>query len=379
MSDALGQNGPDAGQIAGHEGKAPAVRLRGLSLSLGGNRILSDIDLDLMPGQVLALLGPSGSGKTTILRLVAGLMAPDAGAIEIGGRVMADAAQGVFVPSEQRGLGMVFQDYALWPHMSVFQNVAFPLEMQRVAKADRKHRVMAALERVGLAGLADRRPSALSGGQQQRVAIARAIVAEPKLVLFDEPLSNLDRELRETMVDEIAGLVADLGLTALYVTHDHSEAFSLAHHVAVMRAGEVEQIAPPEELVAHPVSDGVARFLRLGAILPVEARSDGWYLTGGERLAPRDACPTPAVQVLIPAAAVTPVAPGQSDQGDLGARVVSTLFRGDGYVTRLTLAGGHDLHLTLPSRSQTGDLLDLRLTPENLRWFSDSSSKKDKT
>lgn len=156
------------------------------------------------------MLGPSGCGKTTLLRLVAGLLAPTKGNITISGQVVADAAARTFVPPEKRNLGMVFQDYALWPHLTVGGNVSFPLEMRGVSKAEREQRTMRALERVGLAALADRRPSDLSGGQQQRVAIARAIVAEPQLILFDEPLSNLDRELRENMVGELAELIATL-------------------------------------------------------------------------------------------------------------------------------------------------------------------------
>jgi iron(III) transport system ATP-binding protein len=259
-----------------------AVQAEGLHLAYGPATILKNIDLSLPRGQTLALLGPSGCGKTTLLRLVAGLLAPTKGSITINGITVADAATRTFIPPEKRHLGMVFQDYALWPHMTVFGNVSFPLEMRGFGRAEREKRVASALERVGLAGFGERAISDMSGGQQQRVAIARAIVAEPGLVLFDEPLSNLDRELRENMVTEIGQLVANLGLTAIYVTHDQSEAFSLADQVAVMRAGVIEQLAAPEALVAEPTTPEVADFLRLGCVVPVEQHDNAYRIARTE-------------------------------------------------------------------------------------------------
>ena len=245
---------------------ACAIAVRGLDQFYGETPVLRGIDFRLDRGKTLALLGPSGCGKTTLLRLIAGLLAPGRGSISIDGKVMADAATGVFVPPERRGLGMVFQDYALWPHMSVADNVGFPLEMRGMRKQERQRRVIAALARVSLEGLAGRRPGDLSGGQQQRVAIARAIVAEPRIVLFDEPLSNLDRELRESLVGEIARLVSSLGLTAVYVTHDHSEAFTLADDVAVMkRRRDRATRALRKRWSRLPPVSRIAEFLKLGA------------------------------------------------------------------------------------------------------------------
>ena len=353
---------------------AAAVEAIGLGHRYGATTILDGIDLALPRGQILALLGPSGCGKTTLLRLVAGLLTPSAGRISIAGTVVADAAAGIALPPERRGLGMVFQDYALWPHLSVGANVSFPLEMQRVPKAERAARVAAALARVGLSGFADRPPSALSGGQQQRVAIARAIVGEPQLVLFDEPLSNLDKELRESLVDEIGTLVRGLGLTAIYVTHDQAEAFALADAVAVMRGGAILQLAPPERLVAEPASAAVAEFLNLGTLLPVELRDNAWHVAGTAlRLAPRDRWPGPAATgtVLLPRAAVSLCAPDQA--GALAATVERSQFRGDRHWLALRLAEAPEITVqtAAPARHSEGAAIGLMVDLAALRWFSD--------
>ncbi|OZI42520.1 ABC transporter substrate-binding protein [Bordetella genomosp. 5] len=216
------------------------VVVRGVRHAYHGHTVLAGVDLEVPAGTVLALLGPSGCGKSTLLKALAGLLRPDSGAITFGARTV--CAPDAFVAPEGRDLGMVFQDYALWPHMSVAQNVAFPLAMRRVPRAEREARVADALALVGLAGMGVRRPAQLSGGQQQRVALARAIVAQPSLLLFDEPLSNLDRDLRESLCTEIGALLRRLGTTAVYVTHDHDEAYALAHKVARMEAGRVTAV-----------------------------------------------------------------------------------------------------------------------------------------
>ncbi|OWY28684.1 ABC transporter ATP-binding protein [Herbaspirillum robiniae] len=214
-----------------------SISVRGLGLSFDGQAVLSEIDLEVPAGTTLALLGPSGCGKSTLLKLLAGLQKPGAGSIRFGAELVADAR--TCVAPERRGLGMVFQDYALWPHMTVDGNVGFPLEMAGVARPERERRVAAALARVGLEHVGKRRISALSGGQQQRVALARAIVAEPRILLFDEPLSNLDRDLRVSLCREIGDLLAQLGTTAVYVTHDREEAQTLAHQVVTLKQGRV--------------------------------------------------------------------------------------------------------------------------------------------
>lgn len=351
---------------------SPAVLVRGLALNYGAARILDDVGFDVAAGEVLALLGPSGCGKTTLLQLLAGLLAPSAGRIEILGRIVADAATGTLVPPETRGLGMVFQDYALWPHMSVAANVAFPLEMLGLPAAERRRRVATALQRVGLGAMADRRPSDMSGGQQQRVALARAVVAEPPLVLFDEPLSNLDPELREAMVGEIGSLVADLGLTAIYVTHDRGEAFALADKVAVMRAGRIAQFAPPETLVSAPASAEVAEFLNLGCVLPMQRNGAEWHIAGTAMRFGTMGPDTSEARLLLPRRCIRLVGPEESGPR---AEVLRTRFRGDGYALTLRICGtAHEVLVSSPRRAEIGDIVGLFCPPEDIRWFSGTPS-----
>ncbi|WP_152081164.1 ABC transporter ATP-binding protein [Enterobacter oligotrophicus] len=214
-----------------------SITHKGVSYAFGTNTVLNQIDLHIDAGSVVALLGPSGCGKSTLLRLLAGLTQPAAGEIHFGERQVAKA--GWSLPPEARDIGMVFQDYALWPHMTVAQNVAFPLKMRNIPRQERDTRVAQALSRVGLSDFTDRKPAGLSGGQQQRVALARAIVAEPRVLLFDEPLSNLDSELRESLCQEITTLLRQLGTTAVYVTHDRREAEILADRIVHLSAGSV--------------------------------------------------------------------------------------------------------------------------------------------
>ena len=348
-----------------------AVSAAGLELSYGDTRILKGIDFILDRGQTLALLGPSGCGKTTLLRLVAGLLVPTKGSVAIAGQTV--AAQNVFVPPERRGLGMVFQDYALLPHLTVGGNVSFPLEMRGVGKAERQERTMRALDKVGLAAFADRRPSDLSGGQQQRVAIARAIVAEPQLILFDEPLSNLDRELRENMVGELADLIATLGLTAIYVTHDHSEALTLADHVAVMRGGLIEQLASPDMLIERPATPEVADFLRLGCLAGIERRGAIWFFKGSDvALMQADDNAARSARILIPTAGISA---GEDTPERLSAEVLRSQFRGDGHLATVALAGLPSVELQVLSRLKLrpGERIGLAVDPTQIRFFEQTA------
>jgi iron(III) transport system ATP-binding protein len=219
------------------------------------------VSLEVAEGHTLALLGPSGCGKTTILRCIAGLETPEQGSIDIAGTVVFDKGARINLVPEQRELGIVFQSYAVWPHMSVGDNVGFPLKVRGVANAERQDRVARILDLVGLGTSKDKPATELSGGQQQRVALARALIHEPRLVLFDEPMSNLDAQLREQVRLELQVLQARLGFTAIYVTHDQAEAFALAETVVVMNRGKIETVGPPREVFHRPATAFVARFL----------------------------------------------------------------------------------------------------------------------
>jgi iron(III) transport system ATP-binding protein len=238
------------------------VRLSGVSRSYGPVRAVRELDLEVRKGEILAFLGPSGCGKTTTLRLIAGFESPDSGTVEVGGRKV--AGPGLAVPPEKRRVGMVFQDYALFPHLSVEQNVAYGLPGGK----KRKGRVEEVLALAHLEGLGDRMPHELSGGQQQRVALARALAPEPAVVLLDEPFSNLDASLRVRVRSEMREILRDAGATAVFVTHDQEEALSLADEVAVMMDGMVVQSAPPETLYHQPATRQVASFVGEANFLP---------------------------------------------------------------------------------------------------------------
>ena len=235
--------------------KAVAVECIGIGLAYGTHQVLQDITLAIEPGEFFALLGPSGSGKSTLLRLIAGFNHANRGRLLVDGR---DISR---VPPHARNIGMVFQSYALWPHMSVYDNVAFGLVERRVARSEIKRRVGEALSLVGLSEYARRRPNQLSGGQQQRVALARTIVIEPQVLLLDEPLSNLDKKLREQMRLELKRLQRALGITTIFVTHDQEEAMTTADRMAVLDAGVLQQIGRPRELFDTPANRFVAEFV----------------------------------------------------------------------------------------------------------------------
>ena len=239
----------------------PDLRLADLQKRFGAVVAVDGVSFHVAEGSVHTLLGPSGCGKTTTLRCIAGLECPDGGEIVLGGRAVAAPARGIFVPPERRGLGMVFQSYALWPHMTVFENVAFGLRQQKRSKAETEARVAEVLALTRLAGLEGRYPSQISGGQQQRVALARSLALRPGVLLFDEPLSNLDAKLRESMRMELADLHRVLGITSVYVTHDQVEAMVISDRISVMHQGRVLQTGTPRELYERPNDPFVADFL----------------------------------------------------------------------------------------------------------------------
>jgi iron(III) transport system ATP-binding protein len=267
------------------------IEIKNLGKAYAGRNILSGLSLSLLDGECFTLLGPSGCGKTVLLRLIAGFEAPDAGSVLIGDETVADAASGRMIPPDKRGLGMVFQDYAVWPHMTVFDNVAYPLKLSRVESGEARRRAARCIELVGLSGLDQRLPSQLSGGQQQRVALARALVSEPDILLLDEPLNNLDANLREEMRFEIKALQRKTGVTILYVTHDQEIALGISDRIAVMdEHGMLRQIGTPEEIYEHPVDDFVFRFLGIANFLPF-TREGGILYAGNSRETWRGAPP----------------------------------------------------------------------------------------
>ncbi|HYI23535.1 MAG TPA: ABC transporter ATP-binding protein [Candidatus Limnocylindrales bacterium] len=328
-----------------------SVQLAELTRDFGPVRAVDSLSLDVDAGRFLALLGPSGSGKTTALHLIAGLLAPTSGSIRIGGVACED------VPADRRNVGIVFQNYALFPHLTVAQNLAFPLEMRGVPRPEITQRVTDVLRLVDLEGMEERRPRQLSGGQQQRVALARVLIYRPQVVLMDEPLGALDRNLRQQMQLEIKRLHEELGLTIVYVTHDQSEALAMADQIAVIDHGRIVQSGPPRQLYDRPVSQFVATFLGEANLLPgtissVDAASGVAYarflpglgstgtLAGGLRVG------TPVTVVVRPEDMLVSPAPNGTEGWT--ARVAATAFAGDAFRIQLTDGQGRRLLAKMP-------------------------------
>jgi iron(III) transport system ATP-binding protein len=306
-------------------------------------------------GEILALLGPSGCGKTTTLRLIAGLEIPDTGRVIIGDCVMADAEQGLMVPPEERGVGVVFQDYALFPHLTVEDNVAFGLHT--LARNQRRQRVRAVLDLVGMLDFAGRYPHEISGGQQQRVAVARALAPAPALILLDEPFSNLDADLRAQMRDEVEKVLRGTGTTAVFVTHDQEEAFTIADKVGVLNAGRLEQLAPPEAIYHHPATPFVAEFVGAADFLPGIVTSEGVVTEVGVfgNVEGRELGEKVKVMIRPDDITFVPAPDGE-------AVILRRYFRGPETLYCLGLASGHRVHSSQPSAAAfpTG----MRVRPE---------------
>ena len=237
------------------------VALKNIVKKFGATTAVQSTNLEIEAGKFISLLGPSGCGKTTTLRMVAGLTEPTEGEIYLGSQCVYHDKQRILIPAEKRNIAMVFQSYALWPHMNVFSNVAYPLKIQKCSKDVIQEKVDHYLNLVGLSGYEKRAPHELSGGQQQRVALARALIREPEVLLLDEPLSNLDAKLRQSMRIEIKDLQKRLKITTLYVTHDQDEALTMSDTVVLMNEGKIEQLGTPEELLHHPKSEFAKEFL----------------------------------------------------------------------------------------------------------------------
>ena len=354
----------------------PVLEFREVVKRFNAVNAIDRLSFTVQPGEFFTLLGPSGCGKTTTLRLVAGLEEPDEGEILIDNFPVAVSGSGLFVAPEKRRLGMVFQSYAIWPHLTVFENVAFPLRIRREPPEKIRQRVRHALETVGLDGFADRGATQLSGGQQQRVALARALVYEPAILLLDEPLSNLDAKLREQMRFEIRALQRKLNLTVLYVTHDQAEAMMLSDRIAVMNRGRVEQLGSPVEVYETPASPFVAEFLgrticltgrinKNGAACRVEFADGAGYgtITGS----PAPTLPDGSgVKVLTRPEDIEILPPGELCQNQLTAIVEQVAYLGDHYEYQIR-ACGVSFSLSAPKKQHYGVGTAVRLVVDPAR------------
>ncbi len=255
------------GAMDNKNASTPYVEVQGLVKVYGNDRAVDDVSFSVPKGAFLTLLGPSGCGKTTTLMSIAGLHSIDGGRISVGDAVYTAPEQGIFMPPEKRDIGMVFQSYAIWPHMTIAQNVAYPLEIRKIERAEIDARVADVLKLVGLGTMADKLATQLSGGQQQRAALARAIVSRPRLLLFDEPLSNLDVKLREQMRIELKRIQSEVGITSIYVTHDQAEALVMSDEIIVMSKGRIQQRGGPRDIYARPVNAYVSNFIGVANLL----------------------------------------------------------------------------------------------------------------
>ena len=331
-----------------------AIDIERLTKTYGAFAALDDVSLNIRSGEFISLLGSSGSGKTTLLMALAGFVQPDSGSIRFGGREM------VFEPPHKRDVGMMFQNYALFPHMNVFQNVAYPLKLRGYKREDIRRRVHEALATVELDHLVERRIDEMSGGQRQRIALARAIVFEPKILLMDEPLSALDKRLRETMQLEIRRLHERLGMTVVYVTHDQREALTLSDRIAVMTKGCIQQIDTPQNLYERPANRFIAEFVGESSCLPVQVR-DGAVWLGESQLQ----CTPPAGPLLNPNLVVRPeklqfIGADTPGFNGLQGQVRDVIYQGDSQLIQITLEQGAEVSIRRPTRSSEVERLPQR-------------------
>ncbi len=359
-----------AGSVPSH-GAVPGLTMDGVTKCFGAKRAVDGVSLDVEPGTFVVLLGPSGSGKSTLLRCLAGIETPTSGTIALGSTVV--DGPGVHHPPERRNLAMVFQDYALWPHLTAEQNVAFALRRLRLDADERRKRARSMIDQVGLAGLAGRYPGQLSGGEQQRVALARALVAEPGLLLFDEPLSNLDADRRERLRIDIGAMVRHHGATAVYITHDQAEAFALADRVGVLDQGRLVQFDAPEAVYERPATEFVARFTGLAGELegtvvgfdgPNVVVEVGQGRVQGRLLTGRRVARGQRVRLLVRPSGVR-IAGHGARKGAVSAMagvVRDAAFRGWGYEHAVEVAGGQQLTgVAAPGRLRVAQRVELEL------------------
>ena len=341
----------------------------------GENLVVKDLNLSLPKGEFLTMLGPSGSGKTTCLMMLAGFETATHGDIRLNGQSINN------IPPHKRGIGMVFQNYALFPHMTVAENLSFPLEVRKIGKSEREDKIKIALDRVQMGSFAGRRPAQLSGGQQQRIALARALVFEPELVLMDEPLGALDKQLRETLQFEITHLAHELGITVVYVTHDQTEALTMSDRVAVFDDGRIQQLAPPDKLYEEPENSFVAQFIGENNTLEgvIKEISNGKALVQLDNGALIDAKP---INVSKPGERTrVSIRPERveynkdrlhADAHTLEAEVLEFIYMGDIFRTRLRVAGRDDFVIKTRNapdqvRLKPGQKINIGWLPEDCR------------
>ncbi len=351
------------------------LRLERLGKSYGGPLwAVRDVTLTVADGEFVTLLGPSGCGKTTTLRMIAGFIRPTAGRILVDDRMISSADDNVMTPPERRGMGMVFQSYAVWPHMTAFHNVAYPLKRAGLPKAEMEARTRRALALVRLEPFERRHPHELSGGQQQRIALARALVMEPAVLLLDEPLSNLDARLREEMRFEIKELQERLGITVVYVTHDQAEAMVMSHRIAVMSAGEVVQVGTPDELYVHAATPFVAAFLGVANFLRGDVIGED---VGGVQVRLNDG--TQRHVIIVPGrqtgkvlVCIRPEAVRFDPDGPLHGRVVRRTYLG-GVVEYLVRLGSETIRVAVPAGSAIPEGDEVRLSVVQATLYPDTS------
>jgi ABC-type Fe3+/spermidine/putrescine transport system ATPase subunit len=348
---------------------SPALECRSLTKTLGGKTVLTALDLTVARGEVISLVGASGSGKTTLLRAIDGLVRPDGGEIRLMGNLVWSKDRNV--PAEERQIGLIFQDYALWPHMTVAQNLRFGLEARRVKSAEIQRRVDHALEVTRLDALRDRRPNQLSGGQQQRVAIARCLAARPQILLLDEPLSNLDAALREDLRSEMMRLIRSEGMTAIYVTHDQSDAMAVSDRLAIMDRGTIAQFATPQDIYEAPANAFVAQFLGGFSLLNGRAENNAFHAEGGAiRLRCLASCVSgDAVLVVRPEDG----RPAETHpENRIRGEVIDSAYQGRCW--RLMLKVSTDvIRLDWPTREKPGTEIEFSLPPDRCTVLSNTS------
>ena len=361
----------------------PVLNVTNLTKRFRGVPVVDGLSFELYRGEILSLLGPSGCGKSTTLRMIAGIEAPDGGEISIEGQVVACPQTHAFVPADRRDIGLVFQSYAIWPHMSVAQNVAYPLEVRRVAKANVAERVSAVLRIVGLGGFEHRSATSLSGGQQQRVALARALVYNPRLLLLDEPLSNLDARLRDELRVELRRIQRELGLTVLYVTHDQVEALSLSDRIAVMDNGRIMQLGTPDTVYDAPSSLFVQNFFGRSLLIDgvLEDTAAGFVVRCSDGTAIGVDKPTVGlgsnvrVSIRVEDMHAGSAPRSSSDNWEVIATSVRDVrFLGDKVECELLIGGASvSVHLPRTAAPEPGHALALHVTRQCIRvWARDS-------